>query len=227
MPTTNQRILEGLPWAEHVARAYLRRLPRRVDPDEIRAAALSGLWEAARTYSAEPGASWKTWARQRIAGSICDWLRRADWQSRRVRRFWKERAQWQDKLGTDSPEALAQAMGLSREVYSELARRADSFTIPMSQLVATDSRRAEPSPLSAIVDRKTPDPSEALARQDAFESRIRCLIPSRRVMMRLLYVEGLTMAETGRALGVSESYVSHVHGLCLGEIQAAMRSKAG
>lgn len=64
-----------LPLAEALARRFLRRLPRRADPDEVRAAALEGAWRATLRWRPDGGASLRTFAGHLIRASIMDRLR--------------------------------------------------------------------------------------------------------------------------------------------------------
>jgi RNA polymerase sigma factor (sigma-70 family) len=81
-------------FAEHktfvlsIARKIARQAPRFIDPDELFAAGLVGLWHACQRFCAASGCSFKSYAFSRIRGAIYDWLRDA-YQGRRL---WLSRA---------------------------------------------------------------------------------------------------------------------------------------
>jgi RNA polymerase sigma factor (sigma-70 family) len=71
----------------HVVRDFQRRLPPSVTFGDLVGAGNLGLVEAARRFDPTEGASFPTFARHRIRGSIVDSLRRIDPLSRRLRSF--------------------------------------------------------------------------------------------------------------------------------------------
>lgn len=71
------------PLAIQIARGFMRKLPRSVLVEDVEAAALMGLWDAASRGA--PHESFEWYARVRIRGSIQDELRRQDWLPRRAR----------------------------------------------------------------------------------------------------------------------------------------------
>lgn len=82
-PTPEQLFTEYQPLAKKLAAEYRRRLPAHVLTDDISAAAMMGLWDAARRGAEHPAFEW--YAYTRIRGSIKDELRRQDWLGRRAR----------------------------------------------------------------------------------------------------------------------------------------------
>lgn len=71
------------PLAIQIARGFMRKLPRSVLVEDVEAAALMGLWDAASRGAVHETFEW--YARTRIRGSIQDELRRQDWLPRRAR----------------------------------------------------------------------------------------------------------------------------------------------
>ncbi len=62
------------------------RLPASVEIDDLIQAGMIGLFEASRSYDADQGASFETYASIRIRGSMIDEIRRGDWVPRSVHR---------------------------------------------------------------------------------------------------------------------------------------------
>jgi len=76
---------EGLPVVQQVVSSMRRRLPRSVERDELVAAGMLGLAQAARAFDPARGVSFSAYARTRVTGAVLDELRSRDTASRRVR----------------------------------------------------------------------------------------------------------------------------------------------
>lgn len=74
------------PTAERIASSYCRRVPPHVPREDIFAAALEGLWDAARKYHRATPERFHQAARIRVRGSVADFLRRNDWLPRHSRK---------------------------------------------------------------------------------------------------------------------------------------------
>ena len=68
-----------------IAHHLAARLPASVEVDDLIQAGMMGLIEASRSYDADQGASFETYASIRIRGSMIDEIRRGDWVPRSVR----------------------------------------------------------------------------------------------------------------------------------------------
>jgi len=79
-----------LPVVRRQALALQVRLPASVDLDDLIQAGMVGLLDALGRYNADQGASFTTYASQRIRGSMIDELRSRDWVPRSVRRNARE-----------------------------------------------------------------------------------------------------------------------------------------
>ena len=69
-------ILANLPLVRHILGRLAARLPRGTDLDNLEAAGVLGLVEAANRFDADRGIRFKTFAYTRIRGAILDELRR-------------------------------------------------------------------------------------------------------------------------------------------------------
>src|SRR5687767_14596293 len=107
-------ILEHLEFVRHILGKLAARLPPGVDRQNLEAAGVLGLVEAARHYDPSRGAGFRTYAYPRIRGAILDELRRnCPLPQRMLRRIAKVR---KAQLRLDPPatsEAVAHFTGLS------------------------------------------------------------------------------------------------------------------
>ena len=147
-----------------------------------------------------------------------DWLRSLDGQSRTVRSFEKLRMQNRDVLDSDlgrppTDDELATKMGMSRDRYSELARLSRlGHEVHLSAVQGDDDgfHRGSPSGWD-VADAQAVDPSERVSRQLLTDYITKGLNREERLVLVLYYTEGLTMAEIGLVLDLSESRVSQIH----------------
>ncbi len=121
--------------AERAAARALARLPHGVfTREELEAAALVGLWDAAKRYRPELGVKFATFAAARAAGAVQDWLREQDYLARGLRAENPEARQQsldvpdlgrfgKDALGASLPDP-APAVDAPAELRDELRRAA-------------------------------------------------------------------------------------------------------
>lgn len=201
----------------HAARLS-RKLPAQVSYDEICSAAFDGLIEAIEAYDPERKAKFETFCQQRISGAVMDWLRSLDPQSRTVRTFEKQKMLAREALGADrefnpSQMELARRMNMSIDRFDYLSRLSQlGKEIHFSALEPPDDQRAQGSTHSWDVrDARCEDPAMVVARELLTEHLTSGLPREERLVIRLYYFEGMTMAEIGSVLDLSESRVSQIH----------------
>lgn len=73
-------------------------------------------------------------------------------------------------------------------------------------------------PLNLLIERET---STRFGRQ--FEAPIQSLPERQRRVIQLYYLDGLTMEEVGKVLGVTESRASQIHGEAISKIKEGMQ----
>lgn len=161
--------------------------------DDLEAAALVGLWDAAKRYRPERHTAFATFARRRIDGEIVDWVRRLD----RLPRSLHYR---RDKLRHIS---LERTLGCGDN--AEPLRIADLLV------------DAATSP-AAVALRDETDDAQHRQRQELRHCRDR-LSWRGRLILRLFYDEGFLLREIAETLGVCPSRLSQL----FAEIHARMR----
>ena len=201
----------------HAARLS-RKLSTQVSYDDICSAAFDGLIEAVEAYDPQRKAKFETFCQQRIYGAVMDWLRSLDPQSRTVRTFEKRRKQATERLDAEhgrSPTAceVAARMGLDDQRYSDLSKlsrmgKAVHFSAMGGR---DDSRHQDPGRGWDVCDPNAEDPAQELRRKMLAEYLGRGFTREERLTLLLYYYEGLTMAEIGQVLSLSESRVSQMH----------------
>ncbi|GJQ25739.1 MAG: RNA polymerase sigma factor [Phycisphaerae bacterium] len=202
----------------HMQAARLaQKLPAQVSYDEICSAGYDGLMEAVQAYDPKHKAKFETFCQQRIHGAVMDWLRALDGQSRTVRSFEKQRMLHKEildsELGRPPTETeLSAHMGISHERFAELSRLSRlGHEVHLSAVQSDDdSHRGSPSGWD-VSDVHAVDPSQRISRQMLTDYITRGLNREERLVLVLYYTEGLTMAEIGLVLDLSESRVSQIH----------------
>jgi RNA polymerase sigma factor for flagellar operon FliA len=208
-----QLLDEHLPAVRRQALSLQVKLPSGVDLDDLIQAGTLGLLDAVRRFDPSAGASFATFASQRIRGAMIDELRSRDWLPRSVRR--KARAmdtcvrELEQRHGRAPTEReIAQAMGVGLAEYHQLlADTNNGFLLPYEDMVAeqgepeADDDRGE-SPFDALL---------AGEKREHLKAAITALPEREKLVITLYYQEELNLKEIGAVLGVSESRVCQLH----------------
>lgn len=212
----NQLVDHYRPIVHMQAARLAQKLPAQVSYDEICSAGYDGLIEAVQAYDPSHNAKFETFCQQRIHGAVMDWLRTLDGQSRTVRSFEKQRMRSKEVLDSDlgrppTDDELAAKMEISRERFSELSRLSRVGHEVHLSAVLNDDENQRGAGGWDIRDYHAVDPSQRLSREMLTEYLTRGLSREERLVLVLYYTEGLTMAEIGLVLDLSESRVSQIH----------------
>lgn len=193
-----------LPIVEHIVYHIAKRLPGKVQLDDLLGAGALALVEASRTYKQQNGASFETYASIRIKGAIIDELRSQTWLPRSVHRNMRSinDAIWklEQKLGRPPTKLeLCQETGL--DVHKELRRFHEG------ELELTEDNED----FIQLFDK---DPVDKLADIELIEAIIEAidsLEDRERRIIYLMYDEGLEQQVVAEALNVTASRICQIH----------------
>lgn len=183
-------------------------LPRSVDTGDLVSAGVFGLMDAIEKFDPSQGAKFETYAIPRIRGAILDGLRALDWVPRTVR---SRARSVQDAISTlehtlgrqPSDDEIAGALGIDgSELEKWLADIAAGAVGPLDHVALDSAGTSGAEPGRAIEEGEL---------REAMRAEIRRLPEREQAVLVLYYDDGLTLAEIGEALGVTESRISQVH----------------
>jgi len=195
-----QRILAHTALAKGIALRLAGRVPKSVDIDDLVAAGMVGLIDAADRFDETRGIPFEAYSRRRIQGAILDALRAEDHLTRRERRIGREADRAEERM----------RIKLKRELTVEetdKARRGVPRVLPHSQTFV---------PVEDADDGTLDTSLDAFARLSTAEDigQLRDAIarlPEReRQILALYYEEELTYREIGTILGVTESRICQI-----------------
>ncbi len=214
MAARDHLIVHYSPLVKFVAGRVGAGLPSSVDPGDLVSSGVFGLIDAIERFDPERGVKFETFAVPRIRGAVYDGLRQLDWVPRSVRSRAREveRAfsELEHRLGRGpSDEELAEHLRISVDDLAKWLSAIASTTVgPLDRAIAAGAEPAAPddsgagSPSAVVEEREL----SHLMREE-----IRKLPDREKLVLSLYYDEGLTLAEIGEVLGVTESRVSQIH----------------
>ena len=201
----NRLVLQYAPLVKYVAGRLRTRMPDSVDQDDLVSDGVLGLMDAIERFEPARGLSFQTFAVPRIRGAIIDGMRSMDFVPRSVRDklrlVARARVSLEEQLGR-LPEDIevAKVVGIPVQKLRDLRRQANSNHANLDDFDLADE-------LSSAAD-------HPIEQGDTNASLMRVvdqLAERDQVIIALYYFEGLTLAEIGQVLGVTESRVSQVH----------------
>lgn len=217
---------EYLPLVRRQALALQVRLPASIELDDLIQAGTVGLLEALGRFDATQGASFSTFASQRIRGAMLDELRSRDWLPRSVRRGARaadEAARrLEQSLGRPPEETeIAKALDMDIVAYRRLLSDTNSGQLlPFEELMAEggegrlqDNEIGE-TPFSLLVDDE---------RRGHLVAAIEALPEREKLLMALYYQEELNLKEIGAVLDVTESRVCQLHSQAVGRLRGRLK----
>jgi RNA polymerase sigma factor for flagellar operon FliA len=189
-------------------------LPSSVDPGDLVSSGVFGLIDAVERFEPGRGVKFETFAAPRIRGAIYDGLRQLDWVPRSVR----SRAREVEKAMSEL-EAKHGRVATDEELASHLHITPEELTRWLASIAATTvgtlDRAIAAGQEPAAVDGKGFDSPSAVVEdrelRDVMRTEIGKLPEREKLVLSLYYDEGLTLAEIGQILGVTESRVSQIH----------------
>ncbi len=211
----DQLIVDHVDMARRIACRLARRLPPNITLDEVVAAAMLGLAEAADRYDSSRGEPFEAFAAPRIQGAVLDELRRGDPLPRRrrvmARRIGVTVNMLEGRLGRAAEDLeIAAELGVTVEEYHDELEglthialvELDERTIRAVDPHVDDGKSHLLSPLTTT--------ERAELKQRLVEA-LKKLPEKQALVMSLYYDQELTFAEIARVIGVTESRVCQIH----------------
>ncbi len=228
-PTARERlILHYAPLVKYVASRVATGLPASVEHSDLVSYGMFGLIDAIEKFEPARGNKFETYAIPRIKGAIIDELRAMDWVPRSVRfkarEIEKAYADLESMLKRAPTELeVAERLGVSLpELHDVISQISFVSVLALDELLSVGSDRGEQiSLLDTLADRST-DPTTGLEGQETrglLAAAINSLSEREKIVVTLYYFEGLTLAEIGEVLGVTESRVCQIHTKAVGQLR--------
>ena len=224
-------ILQYAPLVKYVASRVATGLPASVDQADLVSYGMFGLIDALQKFEPVRGNKFETYAIPRIRGAIIDELRAMDWVPRSVRfkqrEIEKALADLESMLKRQPTEKeLAERLGMSMHELHEVVTQISFVSVlALDETVSVGADRGEKVSLVDTLADKGFDPSTGVESQETrglLAAAINELSEREKIVVTLYYFEGLTLAEIGDILGVTESRVCQIHTKAVGVLRGQM-----
>jgi RNA polymerase sigma factor for flagellar operon FliA len=213
-------ILHYAPLVKYVAGRVGSGLPAHVEQADLVSYGTFGLIDAITRYEPSREVKFESYAMARIRGAIIDELRSTDWIPRsvrmRARQFERAVAELESRLQrTPTDEEVAEAMEMDvEEIRKFLGQLSLVNVVALDELLVDEDGGGSPRLVDTLQDSTALDPQAMAEHGEARQLLARAVdqLPEReKVVVSLYYFEGLTLAEIGRVLGVTESRICQLH----------------
>lgn len=193
--------------AEHMS----IKLPRSVDVDDLEQEGMFGLMDAIEKFEPERGFKFKTYCSTRVRGAILDSLRHQDWVPRLARsrsnKILKMREEFQNLHHREpTDEEIAEELGVKVKDVAKLNPKA---------IHNLSDRRVSPTlegegPMDSLGESREDNPLDFAHNKDMIDVITSTLSEKERSILHMYYIEGLTLAEVGSVLSITESRVCQI-----------------
>ncbi|MEU8520628.1 RNA polymerase sigma factor WhiG [Streptomyces sp. NBC_01216] len=216
-----QLILHYSPLVKYVAGRVSVGLPSNVEQADFVSSGVFGLIDAIEKFDVERAIKFETYAITRIRGAMIDELRALDWIPRSVRQKARnvERAYatLEARLRrTPSEGEVAAELGIGlEELHAVFSQLSLANVVALEELLHVGGEGGDRlSLMDTLEDTAADNPVEIAEDRELRRLLARAIntLPEReKTVVTLYYYEGLTLAEIGNVLGVTESRVSQIH----------------
>jgi RNA polymerase sigma factor FliA len=224
-------IVHYSPLVKYVAGRVSVGLPQHIEQSDLVSYGIFGLIDAIDKFDTDRNIKFETYAIARIKGAIIDELRSIDWVPRSVRAkarsvekaYAKLEAQL---LRTPSDEEVAQELGITEADLHNIFNQI-SFVglVALDEVLSGSGDRGESTTLGDTIADKGEGPVAAFEVEEMKQilaSAINRLGDREKIVLTLYYYEGLTLADIGDVLGVTESRVCQIHTKAVLQLRARM-----
>ena len=218
----NALIASHVDVARRISLRIARRCPDWIAREDLVAAGMLGLTEAAERYDETRNEPFLAFATKRIRGAVLDELRRGDIMPRRARQMARKigaTIQEIEKQTGEAPsdETVATALGVS----------VDEYRTNLEHLVHVTVGALDESEDNAAMGSNAASPEAEAAHSEAM-AKVRAALPKLEkrdlMVLSLYYVEELTYAEVAHVIGVTTARVCQLHGRAIARLRAEIHS---
>jgi RNA polymerase sigma factor FliA len=232
-PDARERlILHYAPLVKYVASRVATGLPASVEQADLVSYGMFGLIDGLEKFEPGRGNKFETYAIPRIKGAIIDELRAMDWVPRSVRfkarEIEKAYTDLETKLKRSPGEGeLAERLGITRrELHDVVTQISFVSVLALDEMVSVGTDRGEQVSLLDTLADKGIDPGAGMESHETrglLAAAINSLSEREKIVVTLYYFEGLTLAEIGEILGVTESRICQIHTKAVGGLRLQLR----
>ncbi|HLM95568.1 MAG TPA: RNA polymerase sigma factor WhiG [Acidimicrobiales bacterium] len=216
----DQLIVLYSPLVKYVAARVAVGLPQHVDGSDLVSYGIIGLIDAIDRFSPDRQVKFETYAIPRIRGAIIDELRAIDWVPRSVRA--KARAVEQayasleaTLLRTPTDAEVAAELDMSESDLQDILRQISFVGVAaLDEVFMVGGDRTDRTTLGDTIPDAAAGPVALFEDKESKEILAQAIMQlgeRERTVLSLYYYEGLTLAEIGEILGVTESRVCQIH----------------
>ena len=210
-------------------------LPHNVEQADLVSYGIFGLIDAIEKFDIERGFKFETYAISRVKGAILDGLRAIDWVPRSVRAKARMIEQAFAKLEASlhrapTDEELATELGLDDEqLQTMLGQISFVGIVALDEMLSArrSQRLDERGRHGAPTHGAGPGAPCSSCRRCAtsWPTAIKSMPEREKKVLTLYYYEGLTLAQIGEVLGVTESRVCQIHTKSVLQLRSRMAAK--
>ena len=224
-------IVHYSPLVKYVAGRVSVGLPQNIEHADLVSYGIFGLIDAIEKFDIDRKIKFETYAIARIKGAIIDELRAIDWVPRSVRAkarsVEKAYAALEAKLlRTPTDAEVAEEMGMSElELQTLFTQISFVGLVALDEVLSVGGERGESATLGDTIADKREGPVaifEVEEMKQILAATINRLGDREKIVLTLYYYEGLTLAEIGDVLGVTESRVCQIHTKAVLQLRARL-----
>ncbi len=211
-------IVHYAPLVKFVASRVAAGLPGSVEQPELVSNGVFGLIDAISKFEPERGFKFETYAMSRIRGAILDELRSYDWVPRSVRTKARQIERANQRFITrhnraPSEDELALELGTDLVTTQRMLQQVAAAGI-LALEDPLNSDEGDGATLGDALSDGSDVPEETYAVDEqrfAMAREINALPEREKLVLALYYYEGMTLADIGRVLNVTESRICQIH----------------
>jgi RNA polymerase sigma factor for flagellar operon FliA len=212
-------IVHYSPLVKYVAGRVSAGLPQNIEQADLVSYGIFGLIDAIDKFDTDRQIKFETYAIARIKGAIIDELRAIDWVPRSVRAKARAVEKAYSTLEaslhrTPSDAEVAEQMQISVGELQTIFNQVSFVGLVALDEMLSGGERGESSTLGDTLPDRGEGPVAAFEVEEMKQilaSAINRLGDREKIVLTLYYYEGLTLAEIGEVLGVTESRVCQIH----------------